>query len=201
MQQFPTYCSPNDFQGAPNILYRNNGDGTFTDVSTSSHIGQYVGKGMGVAFADYDGDGFTDIFVSNDTYPNLLLHNNGDRTFTDEAMTAGVAYNETGKTVAGMGADFRDLNNDGLPDIFHTAMFGHSFPLYKNSGDGRSRLPPSLRTSQTIDLGSRDRVCCRRRPLRAACADSLRGGFTHGLCERPSHVRLCDVHHYGWEPQ
>lgn len=132
-----TYCSPDDFQGMPNILYRNNGDGTFTDVSAASHIGQYVGKGMGVAFADYDGDGFTDIFVSNDTFPNLLLHNNGNGTFTDEAMTAGVAYNQMGKTVAGMGADFRDLNNDGKPDIFHTAMFGDSFPLYKNSGDGQ----------------------------------------------------------------
>ncbi len=131
-----TYCSPDDFQGLPNILYRNNGDGTFTDVSASSHVGQYVGKGMGVAFADYDGDGYTDIFVSNDTFPNLLLHNNGDGTFTDQATTAGVAYNEMGKTVAGMGADFRDLNNDGRPDIFHTAMFGDSFPLYQNLGDG-----------------------------------------------------------------
>ncbi|WP_158787840.1 CRTAC1 family protein [Granulicella sp. L46] len=135
--KLPTYCSPNDFQGTPNILYRNNGDGTFTDVSTASHIGQYVGKGMGVAFADYDGDGFTDIFISNDTSPNFLLHNNGDGTFTDEASDAGVAYNEMGKTVAGMGADFRDLNNDGLPDIFHTTMFGDTFPLYENEGKGQ----------------------------------------------------------------
>jgi hypothetical protein len=129
-----TYCSPDDFQGTPNILYRNNGDGTFTDVSAASHVGKYIGKGMGVAFADYDGDGFTDIFVSNDTFPNLLLHNNGDGTFTDEADTAGVAYNALGRTVAGMGADFRDLDNDGSPDIFHTAMFGDSFPLYRNRG-------------------------------------------------------------------
>jgi len=135
--KLPTYCSPNDFQGTPNILYRNNGDGTFTDVSAASHIGQYVGKGMGVAFADYDGDGFTDIFISNDTYPNFLFHNNGDGTFTDQASDAGVAYNETGKTVAGMGADFRDLNNDGLPDIFHTAMFGDTFSLYANEGKGQ----------------------------------------------------------------
>ena len=129
-----TYCSPNDFRGLPNILYKNNGDGTFTDVSAPSHIAQYVNKGMGVAFADYDNDGFTDIFVSNDTFPNLLLHNNGDGTFSDEAMEAGVAYNEMGKTVAGMGAEFRDLDNDGSPDIFHTAMFGDSFPLYRNLG-------------------------------------------------------------------
>jgi hypothetical protein len=133
----PTYCSPNDFPALANILYRNNGNGTFTDVSIASHITQFPGKGMGVAFADYDGDGLTDIFISNDTYPNLLLRNNGDGTFTDVAATAGVAYNETGKTVAGMGADFRDLDNDGRPDIFHTAMFGDSFPLYRNLGAGQ----------------------------------------------------------------
>jgi hypothetical protein len=136
VDRLPTYCAPNNFEGTPNILYRNNGDGTFTDVSVASHVGRYRGKGMGLAFADYDGDGFTDIFISNDTYPNLLLHNNGDETFTDKATEAGVAYNEMGKTVAGMGADFRDLNNDGMPDIFHTAMFGDSFPVYENAGKG-----------------------------------------------------------------
>jgi hypothetical protein len=75
--------------------------------------------------------------ISNDTFPNFLLHNNGDGTFTDVAMTAGTAYNENGKTVAGMGTDFRDLNNDGLPEIFSTAMFGDTFPLYKNLGGGQ----------------------------------------------------------------
>ena len=133
----PAYCSPNGFQGTHNILYRNNGDGTFTDVSVQSHISQYVGKGMGVAFADYDNDGFTDIFVSNDTFQNFLLHNNGDGTFTDVASEAGVAFTGNGKTVAGMGADFRDLDNDGKPDIFHTAMFGDTFPLYRNLGGGQ----------------------------------------------------------------
>ncbi len=129
-----TYCAPGNFKGTPNILYRNNGDGTFSDVSASSHIGQYVGKGMGLAFADYNNDGFTDIFVSNDTSPNFLLQNNGDGTFKDVALEQGVAYTSIGSLVAGMGAEFRDLNNDGLPDIFHTAMFGDSFPLYRNTG-------------------------------------------------------------------
>jgi hypothetical protein len=133
----PSYCSPNEFQGTANILYRNNGDGTFTDVSEQSHISQYIGKGMGLAFADYDDDGFTDIFITNDTFQNYLLHNNGDGTFTDVAMWAGVQYNESGKTVAGMGVDFRDIDNDGRPDVFHTAMFGDSFQLYHNSGDGQ----------------------------------------------------------------
>jgi hypothetical protein len=132
---FPTYCAPGNFKGTPNILYRNNGDGTFTDVTASSHIGQYIGKGMGLAFADYDNDGYTDVFVSNDTFPNFLLHNNGDGTFKDVALEVGVAYTPDGGVVAGMGTDFRDLNNDGLPDIFHTAMVGNTFPLYKNAGD------------------------------------------------------------------
>ena len=136
-QGLPAYCSPVDFLGTPNILYRNNGDGTFTDVSEQSHISQYVGKGMGVAFADYDNDGFTDIFVSNDTFENYLLHNNGDGTFTNVALLAGVAYNAFGKAIAGMGADFKDIDNDGKPDIFETAMFGEGFPLYKNLGDGQ----------------------------------------------------------------
>ncbi len=129
-----TYCAPGNFKGTPNILYRNNGNGTFTDISKASHVGQYIGKGMGLAFADYDNDGFTDIFVSNDTSANFLLHNNGDGTFKDVALEQGVAYTSTGAFVAGMGAEFRDLNNDGLPDIFHTAMFGNTFPLYKNTG-------------------------------------------------------------------
>ena len=133
----PAYCPPVDFLGTPNILYRNNGDGTFTDVSEQSHISQYVGKGMGVAFADYDNDGFTDIFVSNDTFENYLLHNKGDGTFANVALPAGVAYNAFGSAIAGMGADFRDIDNDGKPDIYETAMIGEGFPLYRNLGGGQ----------------------------------------------------------------
>jgi hypothetical protein len=133
----PSYCSPVDFLGTPEILYRNNGDGTFTDVTESSHLSQYVGKGMGVAFADYDCDGFMDVFVSNDTFQNYLLHNNGDGTFSEVGLAAGVAYNGFGNAVAGMGVDFRDVDNDGKPDIFETTMFGEGFPLFKNMGDGQ----------------------------------------------------------------
>ena len=118
------YCSPNSYAGLSNLLFHNNGDGTFTDVSESSGIGKLIGKGMGVAFADYDQDGFVDIFVSNDTLRNFLFHNNGNGTFTEVGVLAGVAYSEHGKSIAGMGADFRDIDNDGLPDIFVTAMHG-----------------------------------------------------------------------------
>jgi hypothetical protein len=131
------YCHPNSFAPLPNTLYRNNGDGTFTDVSKETGISGVVGKGMGVAFADYDGDGFMDVFVANDNSPNLLFHNLGGKRFEEAAFQAGVAYNEDGVALAGMGADFRDVNNDGLPDIWHTAIENETFPLFLNHGAGQ----------------------------------------------------------------
>jgi len=128
------YCSPSSYQGLPNILYHNNGDGTFTDVSESSGIGEFVGKGMGVAFADYDNDGWPDVFISNDTYRNFLFHNEHNGTFRETAVMSGVAYNYNGRSIAGMGVDFRDLDNDGLPDIFVVEMIGDTFPLFHNTG-------------------------------------------------------------------
>ena len=176
-QGLPAYCSPVDFLGTPNILYRNNGDGTFTDVSEQSHISQYVGKGMGLAFADYDNDGFTDIFVSNDTFENYLLHNNGDGTFTNVAMLAGVAYNAYGNAIAGMGADFRDIDNDGKPDIFETAMFGEGFPLYKNLGDG-----------QFQDVSGDGRTECTDQPLNGLGSGDFR--FRQRREQGPVHRQL-----------
>ncbi len=128
------YCTPDQYEGEADMLFHNNGDGTFTDVSEKSGIGKHIGKGMGVAFADYDGDGFTDIFVSNDTYRNFLFHNNGDGTFTETGVLAGVAYNDAGKSIAGMGADFRDIDNDGKPDAWVVAMTNDTFPLLLNAG-------------------------------------------------------------------
>ena len=135
LQGFPAYCRPHSFRGTVNMLYRNNGDGTFTDVTESSLIGRHIGKGMGLAFADYDNDGFMDIFVSNDSFRNFLFHNNGDGTFTETGVEMGAAYTPDGGTVAGMGAEFRDLDNDGRPELFQTAMFSDTFVLRKNAGD------------------------------------------------------------------
>jgi len=129
-----SYCSPDSYTGQPAILYHNNGDGTFTDVSERSGIGKHVGKGMGVAFADYDGDGYTDMFVSNDTYRNFLFHNERNGTFREVGVLDGVAYNDAGKSIAGMGVDFRDIDNDGRPDIFVSGMTGDTFPLFRNLG-------------------------------------------------------------------
>jgi len=133
------YCHPGSFAPLPNTLYRNNGDGTFTDVSAETGISAVLGKGMGVVFADYDGDGFLDVFVANDNSPNLLFHNLGGKRFEEVGFQAGVAYNDEGTALAGMGADFRDLNNDGLPDLWHTAIENETFPLFINQGKGLFR--------------------------------------------------------------
>ena len=133
------YCHPDSFAPLPNTLYRNNGDGTFTDVSAETGISSVLGKGMGVVFADYDGDGFLDVFVANDNSPNLLFRNIGGKRFEEVAFQAGVAYNDEGTALAGMGADFRDVNNDGLPDIWHTAIENETFPLFLNKGKGQFR--------------------------------------------------------------
>ena len=133
------YCHPDSFGPLPNTLYRNNGDGTFTDVSEETGISKVLGKGMGVSFADYDGDGFLDIFVANDNSPNLLFRNIGGKRFEEVGFEAGVAFNDEGVALAGMGAEFRDLNNDGLPDIWHTAIENETFPLFINEGKGLFR--------------------------------------------------------------
>ncbi len=130
------YCHPKYFQGLASTLYRNRGDGTFEDVFQKSGIAAFPGRGMSVAFADYDGDGYQDVFVTNDNMPNFLFHNKGNGTFEEVALLAGVALREDGKPVASMGTDFRDYDNDGLPDIAVTALAGETFPLFRNLGKG-----------------------------------------------------------------
>jgi enediyne biosynthesis protein E4 len=130
------YCHPKYFEGLSNNLYRNRHDGTFEDVSVKSGISAHIGRGMSVAFADYDNDGLTDIFVTNDNLPNFLFHNKGDGTFEEVALQAGVALTNNGLPIASMGADFGDFNNDGLPDLSVTALAGETFPLFRNSGKG-----------------------------------------------------------------
>ncbi len=131
------YCHPNNYANLPNTLYRNNGDGTFTDVSVETGISKHFGKGMGVAIADYDGDGFMDIFVANDNRPNFLFHNLGGKIFEEVGLESGVAYAQGGSAISGMGVDFKDVDNDGRPDIWHTAVENESFPLFQNVGDGQ----------------------------------------------------------------
>jgi len=130
------YCDPQYLEGLPNTLYHNNRDGTFRDVTAEAGLAKHVGKGMSVAFADYDRDGFMDAFVANDSVPNSLFHNRGNGTFDEVGLLAGVALPNNGEAVSSMGVDFRDYDNDGLPDLFVTALFGETFPLFHNLGKG-----------------------------------------------------------------
>jgi hypothetical protein len=131
----PAYCHPDNFKGATNILFRQKPDGTFEDVSAKAGVADASGKGLGVAFADFDGDGFTDIFVANDSVRQSLHRNLGDGSFEDVALLAGVGYDENGKTFAGMGVDAADYDNDGQPDVFVTALSNETYPLFRNNGD------------------------------------------------------------------
>jgi enediyne biosynthesis protein E4 len=130
------YCDPDVFKPLPNVLLRNNRDGTFTDVSEQVGLNQYLGKGMGVAVADFDGNGRMDVFVTNDRVPHFLYRNDADGKFREVAFEAGVAANESGAMVSGMGCDFKDFDGDGWPDIFLSDLVRDVFTLFVNQGRG-----------------------------------------------------------------
>jgi hypothetical protein len=134
--EWHTYCPPEEFPSTTSILYHNNGDGTFTDVSQKSGIAARKGRALGVAFADYDGDGFTDIFVANDGMQQYLYHNNGNGTFTERALEAGAALSEDGRRLSGMGVVFQDYDNDGRPDVVITELPREIYGVYHNEGNG-----------------------------------------------------------------
>jgi hypothetical protein len=129
------YCHPENFKGAANMLFHQKSDGTFEDVSVRAGVADPNGKALGVAFADFDNDGFTDIFVANDSVRQSLYHNKQNGTFEDIALEAGAGYDEDGKTYAGMGVDAADYDNDGYPDVVATTLSYQTYPLYRNNGD------------------------------------------------------------------
>jgi hypothetical protein len=129
------YCHPDNFKGAANVLLHQRADGSFEDVSKSSGIADSLGKGLGVAFADFDNDGWTDVFVANDSVQQSLYRNKGDSKFEDIAVMSGAAYDEDGKTFAGMGVDCGDYDNDGYMDVFITTLSNEKYALYRNNGD------------------------------------------------------------------
>jgi enediyne biosynthesis protein E4 len=133
---YHTYCPPEEFPATTNFLYHNNGDGTFTDVSQRSGIAAKKGRALGVAFADYDEDGYTDIFVANDGMQQYLFHNNGNGTFTEVGLEAGAALSEDGRRLSGMGVVFQDYDNDGRPDIIVTELPREIYGVYHNDGGG-----------------------------------------------------------------
>jgi hypothetical protein len=133
----PVMCGPQGLPGSKNILYHNRGDGTFEDVTRKSHIDQADGHyAFSVTTLDYDDDGWPDIFVACDSTPSILYHNNRDGTFKDVALTAGTAFNEDGRSQAGMGSTTADYNGDGRLDIFKTNFSDDTATLYRNNGDG-----------------------------------------------------------------
>ena len=129
------YCHPDNFKGAANILLHQRADGSFEDVSKSSGIADPSGKGLGLAFADFDNDGLTDIFVANDSVRQSLYRNKGNGSFEDIAVLSGAAYDEDGKTFAGMGIDCADYDNDGYMDVFITTLSNEKYAFYRNNGD------------------------------------------------------------------
>ena len=132
------YCGPEAFDGVPDVLYRNEGDGTFADITVAAGLGSAEGKELGVVFGDVDLDGDPDLYLANDKTLNFLYLNDGTGHFAEEALLAGVAYNEDGDVEAGMGVDMGDYDNDGDPDLFVTNFQWETNTLYnsKNLGDG-----------------------------------------------------------------
>jgi hypothetical protein len=135
-QGYEEYAGPRDYQAEPDFLYRNNGDGTFSDISEPSGIAQHAGTGMGIVAADYDNDGDTDLFVLNDVKRNFLFVNDGAGCFEERALIAGAAYNTFGDALGSMGIDCADYDNDGLLDFFMTSYQGELPVLYRNLGNG-----------------------------------------------------------------
>lgn len=130
------YCHPKMYKETPNQLFINNGDGTFRDASVEAGFRAHPGKGMGIAIADSQLSGRMDLIIPNDKLMNSFYKNKGGGKFEEEGFDENVALREDGVYISGMGVDFRDLDNDGYPDIFIVALDGETFPLYKNTGKG-----------------------------------------------------------------
>jgi len=129
------YAGPMDFPPMPNDLFRNNGDGTFTDVSIESGVAEHKGWGMGGVCADYDNDGDTDVYIANDVYANFLFENDGTGKFEEVGLITGLAYDLHGDDQGSMGIDCGDYDNDGLLDFYQTCYARELATLYKNLGD------------------------------------------------------------------
>ena len=132
-QNYRAYCHPDHFKPISHLLYRNNGDGTFTDVSVKSGIARNPGKGLGLVVNDFDRDGWPDILVANDSFPQQLFRNRRDGTFEEVGLVTGLGYDDDGKPFAGMGVDAGDYDRDGWPDSFVNALANQKYALFHNS--------------------------------------------------------------------
>jgi len=145
---YRAYCHPDYFKPVAPLVYHNNKNGTFTEIAQKVGLSK-LGKGLGVAIADYDRDGYIDLFVANDSMVEFLYHNKGNGTFEEVGLPSEVAVDIDGRTYAGMGVDFADYNNDGRPDIVVTDLANQRYALYENNGDGTFTY-----TSQSLGIGS-----------------------------------------------
>jgi len=131
-----SYCHPDAYDGVANVLYHNNGDGTFSDLTKKAGLWSKEGKGLGVVWTDIDADGDPDLYIANDSVRNFLFRNNGNGTFSDATLLAGVGYSEEGRPEAGMGVDAGDVDGDGRMDLFVTNLSNEVNELYRNNGNG-----------------------------------------------------------------
>jgi hypothetical protein len=131
-----SYCTPESYKGQTALLFHNKGDGTFEDATQRAGLLNPASKALGVAMLDYDGDGWPDVFVANDTQPNKLYRNNGNGTFTDIAVAAGIAFSEAGAARAGMGVDVADYDRSGRPSLLVGNFSNEMLALYHNEGAG-----------------------------------------------------------------
>lgn len=131
-----SYCTPQSYKGQSSTLYRNRGNNTFENVTQRAGLFDPSGKSLGVALLDFDNNGWLDLFVANDTEPNKLYRNNGNGTFTDVGVTAGVAFSEAGMARAGMGVDAADYDRSGRQSIIIGNFTNESMALYRNEGEG-----------------------------------------------------------------
>jgi hypothetical protein len=134
-QGYRSFCHPDEFQAIAPLVYHNDGNGHFTDITKQAGFAK-PGKGLGVAIADFNGDGHIDVFIANDSVPEFLYQNKGDGTFEEVGLFAGVGVDGDGHAYAGMGVDFADYDNDGLPDIVVSDLAYQKYSLYRNNGDG-----------------------------------------------------------------
>ncbi|MFL6465520.1 MAG: CRTAC1 family protein, partial [Bryobacteraceae bacterium] len=141
------YCHPDLFQPVAPLVFHNDGNGRFSEAAEKTGLGK-PGKGLGIALADYDRDGHIDLFVANDSMVEFLYHNKGNGTFEETGLLSQVAVDEDGQTYAGMGTDFADYDNDGLPDLIVDDLANQKYALYRNTGDGSFNY-----VTQSLGLG------------------------------------------------
>jgi hypothetical protein len=144
-----SYCHPRTYPAVPQRLYHNLGNGKFEDVTDKSGFGKVAGKGMGIGIADYNNDGWMDVFIANDTERNFLFLNQKNGTFREAGLEYGVAYNDNGTTVSAMGTDAKDYDNDGFVDIFYNNLMAQTWALFKNQGGKLFRyVSPATRVTK-----------------------------------------------------